>query len=211
MTMTGRESTGQSLVKTFQSNRLTLNQPRRLLLQLGENVVSNSWDGPTSVGLMRDLMMTTSRMVDNQSGINNYSDFILNQPKLTNHSSEWESSLSLDNPEIQTMIDKLPSRGPPREDRDWDRCMKKDLSNLENDQLPAADFDLCDDLPDVSSFDQSPPSRKFQFKQVKNVKDSESSFLNLPLDPRPTASKRPEPPVLQKSNSIPPRLVRTLE
>jgi len=170
---------------------------RRLVAQLGENVVSNGWDGATSLSLMRDLMMRTSSLVDNPTGINNYSDLILNQPeKLTNHSSEWESELSLDCPEVRAMIDSHPSRAPAPEDAEWQRCMKIDLSHIDH---KPKEKDLGDkNQPDVSSFDQSPPSKKFQFKTVNNVKNSESSFLNLPLQPKPA-------PLQQQTNSFPPR------
>ena len=174
-------------------------------------MTSQGWDGPTSLCLMRDLMVRTGSLVDNQAGINNYSDYILNQPeKLTNHSSEWESGLSLTDPEIQAMIDKHPTRAPPQPDRDWDRCMNLDLSRKENDpKSRVTDFNIREnDISSVTSGDQGPPPKKFHFKSVNN---SESSFLNL----KPVTSINQETPEivnrnlpLQQSNSIPPRSVQ---
>ena len=170
------------------------------MVQLGENVASNGWEGPSSLCQMRDLMMRTNALVDNQDGINNYSDFILNKPEMTNHSAEWESGLSLDDPDLQAIINKHPDRGPPREDKDWERCMKVELSKEKSKPI----FDL----PDTNQ--SQPPPKKFQFKSVKSEKTPESSFLNLPLDPKPVNSNRKETAHLESKNptglsSIPPR------
>ena len=184
------------------------------MVQLGENVASNGWEGPSSLCQMRDLMMRTNALVDNQDGINNYSDFILNKPEMTNHSAEWESGLSLDDPDLQAIINKHPDRGPPREDKDWERCMKIDLTK-ENTK-PILNL-RHDDPPDTNQ--SSPPSKKFQFKSVKSEKTPEtpeSSFLNLPLDPKPLHSNRVETADFGRKNptgptsvpSVPPRFVR---
>ena len=176
------------------------------MVQLGENVASNGWEGASSLCQMRDLMMRTNALVDNQDGINNYSDFILNKPEMPNHSSEWETGLSLDDPDLQAIINKHPSRGAPREDKDWERCMKIDLSKEKTKPVPPRD-----DLRDTNQ--SQPPPKKFQFKSVKGEKTTDSSFLNLPLDPKPVHSNRKETADFGLKNppgqtSGPPRFVR---
>ena len=175
---------------------------RRLVVQLGENVASNGWDGPSALCQMSDLLTRTNTLMDNQDGLNNYSDFILNKPEMPNHSSEWESGLSLEDPDLQAVINKHPSRGAPPEDKDWERCMKVELSEEKSKPI----FDL----PDTNQ--SQPPPKKFQFKSVKSEKTPESSFLNLPLDPKPVNSNRKETAHLESRNptgqsSVPPRFV----
>ena len=184
------------------------------MVQLGENVASNGWEGPSSVCQMRDLLMRTNTLVDNQDGINNYADFILNKPDKTNHSSEWETGLSLEDPDVEAIINKHPSRAAPREDKDWERCMKIDL--LKENTKPVLNLRHAADLPDRTN-QSSPPAKKFQFKSVKSVKTPESSFLSLGPQPQPKlvtskwnetaefVSKNPSGPT-----SVPPRLVGKL-
>ena len=176
------------------------------MVQLGENVASHGWDGPSSLSQMRDLMKRTNSLVDNPDGINNYSDFILNKPEMTNHSSEWETGLSLDDPELQALIGKHPRREAPGEDKEWKRCMKIDLSRVKT--KPALNLRRAD-VPHTTK-QSSPPVPKFQFKSVKSSKTPESSFLNLPLDPKPVSSNKIDEFIRKNpagQPSVPPRFV----
>ena len=178
------------------------------MVQLGENVASNGWDAASSLCQMRDLLTGANALVDNQDGINNYSDLILNKPDMTNHSSEWETGLSLEDPDLQAVINKHPSRAAPREDKDWQRCMKIDLSEGKTKPILQP---RQTDLPDATN--QSPPAKKFQFKSLKSSKTPESSFLNL--EPKSVTSNRKDTAEFVSKNpsshpSVPPRFVRKL-
>ena len=71
---------------------------RELVTQAAENCVKK--EGTSAVvGLLalKDLIRTTGALVDDQKGINNYSDMCLNESdKFVNQSAKWESGLSLD-------------------------------------------------------------------------------------------------------------------
>ena len=176
------------------------------MVQHGENVVSNGWEGPSSACQMRDLWTRTNALVDNQDGINNYADFILNKPEKTNHSSEWETGLSLEDPELQAIINKHPIRKVPREDKEWERCMKIDLSKVKT--KPILNLRQAEQ-PDKTN-QSPPPAKTFQFKSVKSKKTPESSFLNLDMEPKPVTSTRNETGGHNSVTSAPPRFVRKL-
>jgi len=124
-------------IQTF--NTLTTNPPpppaaqadtyRRLAVQLGTNIVRHDWDPLSSVALMEEYIRAANGLVDDQNCLNNYADACLNEAsKHTNHSSKWESKLSIDDPDIQAFIARHNKvDAGDGEDWQWRRCMKREL------------------------------------------------------------------------------------
>jgi len=124
-------------IQTFSS--LTSNPPpppaaqadtyRRLAVQLGTNIVRNDWDPLSSIAMMEEYIRAANGLVDDQNCLNNYADAILNESsKHTNHSTKWESKLSMDDPDIQAFICRHNGvDAGDGEDWQWRRCMKREL------------------------------------------------------------------------------------
>lgn len=130
-------------IKTF--NSLTSNPDpaflantyRRLAVQLGTNIVHNDWEPLTSFALMGDYIKAASNLVDDQKCLNNYADQCLNDVgKFTNHSSKWESKLSIEDPDIQSLIQVHNDMGTREvEDYSWRRCMKIEVGEERSNSL----------------------------------------------------------------------------
>ena len=188
---------------------------RELVVQAAENCLQLKDVGGSSVaGLLalQDLIRTTGEMVDDQKGINNYSDMCLKESgKFVNHSAKWESKLSLDDPMIQEFItnhNKL-ARGhdDPRTDDDWDRCMKikipelkkENKLNVRKEDPPSkssacSNFDLCDnDFMDVS---EPPLEKKRSFDQFSFTKEVEG-------ETRSAWTEKPGSNTKQNANNYP--------
>ena len=165
---------------------------RELVTQAAENCVGN--EGTSAVaGLLalKDLIRTTGALVDDQKGINNYSNMCLNESdKFVNQSAKWESGLHLDDPMIQKFINdhnKLAEgqADDPASDEDWDRCMsikipelkRKNESEAIRDNSPKpfalSNFDLCDDdLMDITEFPE-PEKKKSSFDKFSFTREFE--------------------------------------
>ena len=196
---------------------------RELVTQAAENCLKNEGSSDVS-GLLalKDLIRTAGELVDDQKGINNYSDMCLNESdKFVNHSAKWESGLSLDNPIIQKFINdhnKLAggrAENPPL-DEDWDRCMKikipelqrKNESETTRNSSPKpstlSNFDLCDDdLMDTSEFQEEKKSSFDKFSFTKEIEgDVRSSWTE---NREHSDSKRNTSWGLERKSSVPPR------
>eukprot|EP00092_Neocalanus_flemingeri_P017445 GFUD01018870.1.p1 GENE.GFUD01018870.1~~GFUD01018870.1.p1 ORF type:complete len:724 (-),score=245.32 GFUD01018870.1:141-2312(-) len=124
-------------IQTF--NSLTSNPPpppavqadtyRRLAVQLGSNIARHGWDPLSSIAMMEEYIKAANDLVDDQNCLNNYADACLNESsKHTNHSSKWESKLSIEDPDIQAFIARHNSvDSGDGEDWPWRRCIKREL------------------------------------------------------------------------------------
>ena len=130
-------------IKTFNSltsssdHAFQANTYRRLAVQLGTNIVHNDWEPLSSFALMGEYIKAASNLVDDQKGLNNYADQCLNDVgKFTNHSSKWESKLSLEDPDIRSLIQVHNDMGKREvEDYSWRRCMKIEVGGERSNSL----------------------------------------------------------------------------
>ena len=135
---------------------LQANICRQLVSQLAENVVNQDQEPLARYDQIRDFISRAHDLVDDPKGINNYSDACLNEAsKFVNKANKWVSSLSVDDPEIEALINLHDDDVINCADEAWNKCMASELNpsvkeKKEINSKPAntlASFDLFEDVP----------------------------------------------------------------
>ena len=150
---------------------LQANICRQLVSQLAENVVNQDQEPLARYDQIRDFISRAHDLVDDPKGINNYSDACLNEAsKFVNKANKWVSSLSVDDPEIEALINLHDDDVINCADEAWNKCMASELNppvkeKKEINSKPAntlASFDLLED----------------DFMEVSDDKNTKTNYLN---------------------------------
>ena len=168
---------------------------------------------------LEHFIKKTNSLVDDQQGINNYSGMCVNEVEsFTNHSAKWESSISMDHPDIQSFIERHNNMTPAPKDSEFERCMNMELpakseetkSKVKQDSAPTFNFNFTEE--DFMEIEAEEPRPKTKSKSMFSFADDEDDQLK-PFSMRPDTRDSSSPgffssaqsSVLSSSNNLPPR------